>query len=85
MTLRYKYTVDDVVLESFSSAKKRHREELLRIFTNLASDPFTRGDWIQKDSAGRDCQVKRFGPWVVTYWPEHVGSLVHIIDVERMS
>ena len=54
MTLRYKYTVDDVVLESFSSAKKRHREELLRIFTNLASDPFTRGDWIQKDSAGRD-------------------------------
>ena len=55
MTLRYKFTVDDVVLESFSSAKKRHREELLRIFTSLAGDPFARGDWILKDSAGRDC------------------------------
>jgi hypothetical protein len=62
VTLRYKFTVDVLVLESFSSAKKRHREELLRIFTSLASDPFTRGDWIQKDSTGRDCQVKRFGP-----------------------
>jgi hypothetical protein len=85
VTLRYKYTVDDVVLESFSSAKKRYREELLRIFSTLASDPFTRADWIQKDSAGRDCHVKRFGPWVVTYWPEHIGSLLHIIDVERLS
>jgi hypothetical protein len=55
VTLRYKFTVDDVVLESFSSAKKRHREELLRIFTSLAGDPFARGDWILKDSAGRDC------------------------------
>ena len=85
MTLRYKYTVDDQVLQSFSSAKKRHREELLRIFSSLVSDLFIRGDWIQKDSAGRDCQVKRFGPWVVTYWPGHIGSLVHIIDVERLS
>ena len=85
MTLRYKYTVDDAVLESFSSAKKRQREELLRIFSSLAGDPFTRGDWIQKDSAGRYCQVKRFGPWEVTYWSEHIGNLVHIIDVERLS
>jgi hypothetical protein len=53
--LRYKYTVDDTVLQYFSSAKKRHREELLRIFTSLANDPFSRGDWIQKDNTGRDC------------------------------
>ena len=85
MKSRYKYTVDDAVLEVFSLAKKRHREELLRIFTGLTSDPFVRGDWIQKDNTGRECQIKRFGPWVVTYWPEHLGSLVHIIDVERLS
>jgi hypothetical protein len=83
--LRYKYTVDDAVLEIFSSAKKRYREELLRIFASLASNPSIRGNWVQKDSTGRDCQVKRFGPWSVTYWPEHLVSQVHIIDVERLS
>ena len=85
MKLRYKYTVDDAVLEIRSSEKKRHREELLRVFTSLASDPFIRGERIEKDNTGRDCQVKRFGRWAVTYWPEHIGSLVHIIDVERLS
>lgn len=85
MKLRYRYTVDDAVLESFSSAKKRHREELLKIFACLASDPSMHGDWVQKDNAGRDCQVKRFGAWAITYWPEHIGSLIHIIDVERLS
>ncbi len=84
MKLRYKYTVDDTVLEVFASAKKRHREELLRIFAALANDPFVRGDWIQKDSAGRDCQVRRFGAWAVTYWPEHLANLIHVIDVERL-
>jgi hypothetical protein len=73
------------VLEIRSSEKKRHREELLRVFTSLASDPFIRGERIEKDNTGRDCQVKRFGRWAVTYWPEHIGSLVHIIDVERLS
>ncbi len=85
MSLPYRYTVDDTVLEVFSSAKKRHREELLRIFTTLANNPFVQGNWVQKDATGRDCQVKRFAAWVVTYWPEHIGSLVHIIDVERLS
>ena len=84
MNLRYKYTVDDAVLEVFSSVKKRHREELLRIFSYLATDPYVRGDWTQKDNTRRDCQVKRFGRWVVTYWPEHLSNLVHIIDVERL-
>jgi hypothetical protein len=81
---RYTYAVDNVVLERFSEAKKRHREELLRIFAGLADDPSMRGDWVQKDSAGRDCQVKRFGAWSVTYWPEHLGSVIHIIDIERL-
>ena len=85
MSLQYKYTVADAVLQTFASAKNRHREEMLRIFSRLANDPFLSGDSIQKDSVGRDCQVKRFGGWVVTYWPEHLRSQIHVIDVERLS
>ena len=84
MNKPYRFTVDDAVLRVFASAPKRQREELLRIFDHLASDPFQKGDAIQRDHTGRDCQVKRFGPWSMTYWPEHLVSEIHVIDVERL-
>jgi hypothetical protein len=80
----YKYTVDAAVLLVFIDAKKRHREELLQIFALLAADPSIDGDSTQRDAVGRPCQVKRFGAWLVTYWPEHLANQIHIIDVERL-
>ena len=80
----YGYTVADAVLRVFAESKKRHREELLKIFERLATDPFIEGDVTQKDSTGRHCQVKRFGAWSVIYWPEHFANQIHIIDVERL-
>lgn len=84
MNAAYKYTVDDAVLQVFARASKRHREELLRIFDFLGADPFVEGGSIQRDSSGRPCQVKRFGPWTVTFWAEHLAKEVHILDVERL-
>ena len=84
MNVPCKYTVDDAVLHVFSAASKRQREELLRIFDFLSREPFTSGDSTQADRTGRRCQVKRFGPWSVTYWPEHLVNEIHILDVERL-
>jgi len=81
----YKYSVDDAVLQVFAGAQKRRREELLRIFDFLANDPFVEGDSIQYDSTRRPCRVKRFGPWTVTFWPEHLTKEIHILDVERLA
>ena len=80
----YRYTVDDAVLQVFSGATKQYRVELLRTFAYLAENPFLEGESTQPDHTGRGCQVKRFGPWVVTFWPEHLASVVHIVDVERL-
>jgi hypothetical protein len=80
----YKYTVDDSVLQVFLLASKRRREELLRIFDHLAAEPRSAGDSLQLDDTGRECQVKRFGSWTVTWWPEHLVSELHVIDVERL-
>ena len=85
MNVPYKYTVDDAVLHVFASARKRHREELLRIFDYLAKEPFTKGDTTQADHTGRQCQVKHFGAWTVTYWPEHLANEIHVLDVERLG
>ena len=84
MKLPYKYSVDDTVLQVFAVAPKRRREELLRIFDFLAREPFTAEDHIQQDRTGRRCMVKRFGPWSVTWWPEHLVDEIHILDVERL-
>ena len=80
----YKYTVDDAVLEVFASATKRQREVLLRIFAQLADDPFLLGETIQRDHVGRPLQVRRFGEWTVTYWPEHLGNCVHVVALEHL-
>ena len=81
----YKYTVDAAVLKVFTGATRRQREELLRIFDFLSQNPFTDGDSTQPDNTRRQCQVKRFGPWTVTYWPEHLANRIHVLDVERLG
>ena len=80
----YKYSVDDAVLEVFAASTKRQREKLLRIFAQLADNPFLPGDTVQRDHVGRPLQVKRFGEWTVTYWPEHLSDVVHIVAIEAL-
>jgi hypothetical protein len=82
--LPYKYTVAESVLQVFAASPKRQRDELLRIFAFLSLEPFTRGESIQPDGTGRNCQVKRFGDWLIVYWPEHLVSEIHILDAERL-
>ncbi len=84
MKLPYKYTVDEAVLQVFAASPKRQREELLRIFAFLSREPFTPGETTQADRTGRRCNVKRFGEWLIVYWPEHLVSEIHILDAERL-
>lgn len=69
MIRQYSYAVDDTVLEFFCACTKREREQLMRIFLALADDPFQKGDYVERTRAGRDVQVKRFGKWLITFWP----------------
>jgi len=80
----YKYTVDDAVLAVFSGVTKRQREKLLRIFAELTDNPFLPGNTVQRDHVGRSLQVRRFGEWSVTYSPEHLANVVHILAIEHL-
>ena len=84
MKLPYRYSVADAVLQVFAASPKRQREELLRIFSFLSREPFAPGETTQPDQTGRRCQVKRFGAWLIVYWPEHLASEMHILDAERL-
>ncbi len=84
MIPEYNFAVDDFVLENFSQRSKREREEWLRIFKSLAESPYQTGDWRQRTKSGRELEVKRFGKWLVTYWPDDPALEVRIVDVKKI-
>jgi hypothetical protein len=84
MIRRYSYAVDDSVLEFFSASKRREREQLMRVFALLADDPFQKGDFVEKSKSGRELQVKRFGKWMITYWPDDPVTELRIVDIVKV-
>jgi hypothetical protein len=84
MIRAYSYAVDDSVLEFFSSCTKREREQLMRVFAALLDDPLQKGDYVERTATGREVQVKRFGKWLVTYWPDDPVTELRIIDLRKV-
>ena len=84
MKLTYAYVVDESVLQLFAGCPGRERQELLRVFQALGQNPFQAGDYPQKTASLRTLQVKRFGKWLVTWWPSHADVELRIVDVRRL-
>ena len=84
MIREYHYAVDDCVLDFFSNCTKREREQLMRVFLALADDPFQKGDYVQRTASGREVQVKRFGKWLITFWPDDPVTELRIIDLRKV-
>lgn len=84
MSASYSYVTDAWVVDVFSDCTRREREQLLRAFALLAESPNQRGEWIRRTRSGRELQIKRYGKWLVTYWPDHPVLEVRIVDVERI-
>jgi hypothetical protein len=80
----YSYAVDGAVLAFFGQCSGREREQLLRIFDLLAEVPSQRGEWLRRTTSGPELQIKRFGKWLVTFWPDHAIREMRIVDVERV-
>jgi len=57
---------------------------LLHVFKTLAESPNQKGDWLQQTKSGRELRVKRFGKWLVTFWPDDPVLEVRIVDVKKI-
>ena len=84
MIPQYVFVADDSVVEFFSRCNQRERDDLLRVFRSLADSPHQRGEWMQKGRSGREFQVKRFGRWLVTFWPDDPVLELRLVDVKRI-
>ena len=85
MNLAYKYVADAVVLNFFCSCSQRDRRELIRIFESLGKSPHQPGAWIRRMVSTHDLSIKKFGRWLVTYWPDDPVREIRIVSVEKLT
>ena len=84
MNLTYNYVADASVLKFFARCSQRERNELVRIFELLAESPHQRDAWVRRMISSHNLFTKRFGRWLVTYWPDDPVKEVRIVAVERV-
>ena len=61
---------------------KRDREVILSFLEGLAKDPFQRGDYEERDEAGRPIQIKIVGKYALTYGADHAVKEVKVTKIE---
>jgi hypothetical protein len=80
--MEYRYVIDCDVAETLLRLPSRQREELIRAFRHQAADPHQRGDSCFKDSTLRVVQKKRFGRWLISFWPDQAVKELRIVGVQ---
>ena len=83
--IRYIFVLDEDALAVFLKARGRARQDLIRGFELLANNPFTKGESATVHENGRPLQMKRFGGWIVTFWPDHGNREVRIVAITKVQ
>lgn len=83
MAADYRYVLDSSVAEDLLGLPLRQREQFIRIFRSLASDPYQKGDSFFRDASGREISKVRYGQWLVSFWADHAVNEVRIVGVQR--
>jgi hypothetical protein len=71
-------------LEFFAARSRSERDELLRIWRELANSPSQKSEWVQRTTSGRELKVRRSSRWIVRYWVDAPVLEVKIVDVEKV-
>jgi hypothetical protein len=83
VNLADKIVGDADVLSFFADCTKQDRQELMLIKA-LAESPHQRGAWARRMPSAHDLSSKRFGRWLVTYWPDDPVCELRIVAVEKV-
>ena len=67
----YSVYIESVVAESLTGLKSKERNQLLRFFNKLRSNPFLDGDYVERGDIGRLMQVIVVGRYAVVFWADN--------------
>ena len=78
---KYDVYVHSDLLENTTPTSGVQRRQILDFFWSLQNRPDQVGDFIEKDKALRERQVKIIGQFAITYWVDSPVRKVMIVDV----
>lgn len=55
---------------------------VMEFVRSLASNPFARGDFSQRDASGRIVEVKLIGRYAITWWADHAACEVKVTHIK---
>jgi hypothetical protein len=58
------------------------RKMVMRFIGSLADNPFTAGDFSEKDNVGRTVQIKLVERYAVTFWADHAVCEIKITHIK---
>lgn len=72
-----------VHLDLFEVVPKRglQRQRVMEFVRSLSNNPFTLGDFTDKDNALHTRQIKVVGDFAITYWVDDPVKTVMIVDI----
>jgi hypothetical protein len=82
MSNHYKVLITRDIL-ALPKPSSRDRQRVLSFIDGLASDPFQKGDFEEKDDAGRPVQIKIIGRHALTFWSDHGAKEVKITRIDK--
>ena len=79
----WKFVLDEDAFEFFRTARGVDRQNLIRAFSDLRTNPMTEGVWQSRDDQGRDVQVGVFGKFLIHYWDDLLVKELRIVRIVR--
>ena len=61
---------------------RRDRDLILNFLEALTRDPYTKGDYEERDEVGRTVQIRVVGHYALTYWADHAVREVKVMKIE---
>jgi hypothetical protein len=62
---------------------RQDRDKILSFLESLAEKPASRGDFEERDEAGRPVQIKVIGNYALTFWADHAVKEIKVVKVEK--
>jgi hypothetical protein len=80
--MRYRFVIEDEVLDAFMRLPPRRREQVFRHFQRLADEAPFPGDEDFQDTAGRWIMRREVSAWTIWFWYDAPVHEVRIVDFQ---
>lgn len=84
MPASYSYVLGEAAINFALTLPRKEQHRLALAFRALAAAPHRTGDYSTTDHTGRILHHRLIDDWVVTYWADHAGKELRIVDVAQI-